>query len=70
MWQTSSGRRRLAPYSAADKPVWNAEYTEDGATTASFCASDVGAQIVGALFSINLDGSLFQPCSNDVGVTN
>lgn len=60
----------LAPYSAADKPVWNAEYAEDGATTASFCASDVGAGITGALFSINLDGSLFQPCSNDVGVAN
>jgi hypothetical protein len=60
----------LAPYSAADKPVWNAEYAEDGATTTSFCAGDVGAGIVGALFSINLDGSLFQPCANDVGATN
>jgi hypothetical protein len=60
----------LAPYSAANKPVWNAEYTEDGVTTTSFCATDIAAGIVGALFSINLDGSLFQPCSNDVGLTN
>jgi hypothetical protein len=60
----------LAPYPAANKPAWNAEYTEDGATTASFCAADVGAGIVGALYSIDLDGSLFQPCSDDVGVKN
>jgi hypothetical protein len=60
----------LAPYTAANKPAWNAEYTEDGATTASFCAADVSAGIVGALFSIDLNGSLFQPCPNDTGVTN
>jgi hypothetical protein len=39
----------LAPYTAANRPVWNAEYTEDGATTAAFCAHDVAAQITGAL---------------------
>jgi len=60
----------LAPYIAAGKPVWNAEYTDDGETTAMFCAADVSAGIVGALFSINLDGSLFQPCTNDVGKIN
>lgn len=57
----------VAPYVTAGKPVWNAEYTEDGETTAMFCAADVSAGIVGALFSIKLDGSLFQPCSDDVG---
>jgi hypothetical protein len=50
--------------------VWNAEYTSDGETTAKFCTADVGAGIIGALFSINLDGSLFQPCSNDVDDKN
>jgi hypothetical protein len=57
----------LAPYTAAHKPVWDAEYKEDGETTASFCAADVKAGIVGALYSLDLDGSVFQPCSNDVG---
>jgi hypothetical protein len=60
----------LAPYPAANKPAWNAEYTEDGATTASFCAADVGAGIVGALYAIDLDGSLFQPCANDIDLKN
>ena len=31
---------------------------------------DLKAGIVGALFALDLDGSLFQPCSNDVGKTN
>ena len=58
----------LAPYTSAGKPVWDAEYKEDGASTASFCAADVSSNIVGALFALNLDGSLFEPCSNDVGM--
>ena len=58
----------LAPYVAAGKPVWDAEYTDDGETTAAFCSKDAAAGIVGALFSLNLDGSLFKPCTNDVGV--
>jgi hypothetical protein len=57
----------LAPYTAAHKPVWDAEYQEDGESTAAFCPADMKAGIVGALFALNLDGSLFQPCSNDVG---
>jgi hypothetical protein len=57
----------LAPYPAAGKPAWNAEYTDDGETTGSFCNADVSAGIVGALFSLALDGSVFQPCPNDVG---
>jgi hypothetical protein len=60
----------LSPYLTSNKPAWNAEYTEDGETTAMFCSSDVSAGIIGALFSINLDGSVFQPCSNDVGLKN
>jgi hypothetical protein len=60
----------LQPYVAAGKPAWDAEYTEDGATTASFCAADVNAEITGALFALALDGSLFEPCSNDQGIHN
>jgi hypothetical protein len=60
----------LAPYSAAHKPVWDAEYTDDGETTAMFCVGDVSAAIVGALYSTALDGSVFQPCSDDVGLVN
>ena len=60
----------LAPYTAAGKPVWDAEYKEDGETTAKFCPANIKAGIVGALFALDLDGSLFEPCSNDVGVVN
>jgi hypothetical protein len=60
----------LAPYTAAGKPAWDAEYTEDGESTAKFCSADVSANIAGALFGLALDGKLFEPCSNDVGKTN
>jgi hypothetical protein len=60
----------LAPFVTANKPVWNAEYTDDGETTAMFCASDGTAKIAGALFSLALDGTVFQPCPDDVGPTN
>jgi hypothetical protein len=60
----------LAPYTAAGKPAWDAEYTEDGETTGKFCDADVKANIAGALFNLDLDGSLFQPCPNDVGMFN
>ncbi len=60
----------LAPYTAAGKPVWDAEYKDDGETTAKFCAADIKANIVGALYSLDLDGSLFDPCTNDVGKIN
>ena len=43
---------------------------DDGETTAAFCAADVKAGIVGALFSLDLDGSLFEPCANDVGAVH
>ena len=58
----------LAPYVAAGKPAWNAEYRDDGESTATFCSKDVAAGIVGALFSLDLDGSVFEPCPNDVGI--
>ena len=52
----------FAPYLAADKPVLNAEYTQDGETTAKFCAADEKLGIMGALYSIDLDGSSYSPC--------
>jgi hypothetical protein len=61
---------KLAPFVAAGKPAWDAEYTEDGETTAQFCTPDGNAGIVGALFSIKLDGTLFQPCPDDTGKIN
>jgi hypothetical protein len=60
----------LTPYVTAHKPVWNAEYTEDGESTASFCSRDVAAGFIGALFSLSLNGTVFQPCPNDIGVVN
>lgn len=59
---------KLSPYVAANKPAWDAEYAEDGETTAQFCSADVSAGIVGALFALALDGSRFEPCPNDIGV--
>jgi hypothetical protein len=60
----------LQPYLNAGKAVWDAEYTDDGESTAAFCATDVSAGIVGALFSLALDGKTFEPCTNDVGLVN
>jgi hypothetical protein len=47
------------PYLASEKPVLNAEYN---LPTSSFCAADVQAGIMGARFSLELDGSSFEPC--------
>lgn len=60
----------LAPYVAAGKPAWDAEYRDDGESTAAFCSKDAAAGIVGALFSLALDGSVFEPCPNDVGIVH
>jgi hypothetical protein len=60
----------LAPYVAANKPAWDAEYTDDGETTAKFCAVDAKAGITGVLFSLALDGTEFEPCADDVGKQN
>ena len=50
----------FAPYLRAHKPVLNAEYQRS--LYPGFCANDSRLGISGALFSINLDGSLFEPC--------
>jgi hypothetical protein len=47
------------PYLAAGKPVFNAEYTQDGETTSEFCSADDHWGIWGALFSVDLDGPKF-----------
>jgi hypothetical protein len=46
------------PYLSVGKPVLNAEYS--GGT--SFCAADNAAGIMGALYALALDGSVYQPC--------
>jgi len=51
------------PYLGAGKPVLNAEYTQDGETTAKFCAADTAAGIIGALFDVGLDGATYTPCA-------
>jgi hypothetical protein len=51
------------PYLRRAKPVLNAEYVEDGETTANFCAADVKAGISGALFNVTLNGSTYDPCA-------
>ncbi len=47
------------PYLAAGKPVLNAEYS---VATSSFCAADNAAGIMGARYSLELNGSSFEPC--------
>ena len=49
--------------SRAGKPVLNAEYTQDGETTAKFCPADTAAGIIGALFDVDLDGNTYTPCA-------
>ena len=51
------------PYLNAGKPVLNAEYIEDGETTAKFCSADVAAGITGALFNVDLNGKTYKPCA-------
>ena len=48
------------PYLSADKPVLNAEY--QASLYPGFCSADNAARIMGALYSMNLDGSTYQPC--------
>jgi hypothetical protein len=48
----------FASYLNAGKPVLNAEYSGGS----SFCAADNAAGIMGALYSLNLDGSTYAPC--------
>ncbi len=58
------------PYVAAGKPVLNAEYTQDGETTAKFCPGDTAARIIGALFDVDLDGKTYAPCAPVGQTTN
>jgi hypothetical protein len=52
------------PYLKQGKPVLDAEYVQDGETTAKFCASDVAAGISGALYSVDLNNDKdYKPCS-------
>jgi hypothetical protein len=47
------------PYLAAGKPVINAEYS---LSRSQFCAADNEAGIMGARYSLQLNGSTFEPC--------
>jgi hypothetical protein len=49
----------FGPYLAAGKPVLNAEYS---LATSSFCAADNAAGIMGARYSLELNGSSFEHC--------
>ena len=51
------------PYLKLGKPVLNAEYVQDGETTAAFCTADIAAGITGSLFSSALNGATYQPCA-------
>jgi len=52
----------MTPFTSANKAVFNAEYTDDGETTAKFCAADIAAHINGVLYDLDLDGKTYQPC--------
>jgi hypothetical protein len=47
------------PYLAAGKPVLNAEYH---LSTKRFCAADNASGVMGARYSLSLNGKRFQPC--------
>ena len=47
------------PYLAAGKPVLNAEYD---LSPSRFCAADERLGIMGAVYSLDLNGSKFEPC--------
>ncbi len=49
----------FGPYLAAGKPVLNLEYS---LSTSSFCPADNAAGIMGARFSLELNGTTFEPC--------
>jgi hypothetical protein len=55
------------PFLKAGLPVLNAEYTQDGETTAKFCPTDNASGIYGALFNVNLAGGAYEPCWNSAG---
>jgi hypothetical protein len=47
------------PYLSAGKPVLNAEY--QSSSFPGFCGPDNAAGIMGALYSLSLDGTTYQP---------
>lgn len=47
------------PYLTAGKPVLNAEYQ---LSTSRFCAADNAAGMMGARYSLSLNGATFKPC--------
>ena len=55
------------PYTAAGKPVLNAEY--QASSYPGFCSADQSAGIMGALYALALDGSVYQPCFGPVTTT-
>jgi Glycoside-hydrolase family GH114 len=65
----AGGGGDASPYLAAHKPVLNAEYTQDGETTSTFCPADVAAGITGALFDVGLVGGTYEPCAPVGAVT-
>lgn len=53
----------MTPFTSANKAVFNAEYKEDGETTAKFCAKDAAAHINGVLFGLDLNEAVYEPCT-------
>ncbi len=52
---------------AAGKPVLNAEY--QASSYPGFCSADQSAGIMGALYALALDGSVYRPCFAPVTTT-
>jgi hypothetical protein len=52
------------PYVSVGKPVLNAEY--DASLYPGLCSSDAANGIMGALFALALDGSVYKPCFGPV----
>jgi hypothetical protein len=50
----------FAPYRSAGKPVLDAEY--QSSLYPRFCAADVRAGIMGALYDLAIDGRVYRPC--------
>jgi len=55
------------PYVAAGKPVLDAEY--QASSYPGFCSADQSAGIMGALYALALDGSVYRPCFAPVTTT-
>ncbi len=49
-----------APYVSAGKPVLDAEY--ESSLYPGFCSTDASEHVMGALYAVNLDGSVYKPC--------